>query len=52
MPNGMATSYERPTFKPKKPRSVTPMTVNGTRSSVSVRPMTSGAPPKCRFQNA
>jgi len=43
-PSGSATSKERPTSGPRKPRGVTPTMVNGTRSTRIVRPTTSGAP--------
>ena len=52
VPIGMATSNVRPTSTPKNPGGVTPTIVNGTRSTVSDRPMTSAAPPKRRCQNA
>ena len=51
-PSGITTSNDRPGASPKNPGGVTPTIVSGTRSSVSVRPIASGAPPKCVCQNA
>jgi hypothetical protein len=50
VPIGMATSNVRPTSTPKNCGGVTPMIVNGTRSTVSVRPIASAAPSKRRCQ--
>ena len=47
---GMATSNVRPTSTPKNCGGVTPMIVNGTCSTVSVRPIASAAPSKRRCQ--
>ncbi len=39
-----------PTFRPKKPAGVTPMTVNGTCSTTSVRPIASAGLPNSRWE--
>ena len=41
----------RPTPRPRTRAGITPTIVYASPSSVSVRPMTSGAPPRCCFQN-
>ncbi len=46
-----AMSKRRPISGPKKPGWVTPIIVNGTRSTVMEWPSTSGEPPKRRCQN-
>ena len=51
VPIGIATSNVRPTSTPKKSGGATPTIVNGTRSTVSDRPIASAAPPKRRCQN-
>ena len=51
-PSGTTTSNDRPGATPKNPGGVTPTIVSGTRPSVSVRPITSRAPPKYDCQNA
>ena len=50
VPSGIATSNVRPTSTPKKSGGVTPTIVNGTRSTVSDRPIASAAPPNRRCQ--
>ncbi len=49
--SGTITSKVRPTSAPKNSGGITPTTVNGTFSRVTVRPIAVAAPSKCRSQN-